>query len=155
MEEEKIKERKLSRRLSQAMSRGELVKRTGGLSVLTATIFLAGEMAGAGLLKLPKALVGTGKYILYEKLKDLAILYLFYDFITYYFHCTRCYNTGWAGVAILVLFTIVSCYCGTRLGICANILAERYDEFRHEIRDPYPAMGFKAYGQPGRLVLLF
>ena len=42
------------------MSREELVKQTGGLSVLTATIFLAGEMAGSGVLALPNAMVGTG-----------------------------------------------------------------------------------------------
>ena len=60
------------------------------------------------------------------------------------------FKIGWAGVALIFIFTVVSCYCGTRLGICANILAERYEEFRNEIRDPYPAMGFKAYGKPGR-----
>ena len=49
-----------TRKLSRAMSREEIVKQTGGLSVLTATIFLAGEMAGSGALKLPEALVGSG-----------------------------------------------------------------------------------------------
>ena len=55
-------QRKMSavRRLSLAASREDLVKRTGGLSVLTATIFLSGEMAGSGALKLPEALVGSG-----------------------------------------------------------------------------------------------
>lgn len=55
-------ERKVStaRRISRAMSREEMVKMTGGLSVTTATIFLAGEMAGSGALKLPNALVGIG-----------------------------------------------------------------------------------------------
>ena len=31
-----------------------------GLGVITAAIFLAGEMAGAGVLALPSAMVGTG-----------------------------------------------------------------------------------------------
>ena len=55
-------EKKVStaRKLSRTMSREELVKMTGGLSVTTATIFLAGEMAGSGALKLPNALVGIG-----------------------------------------------------------------------------------------------
>ena len=55
-------QRKVStaRRLSRAMSREEMVKMTGGLSITTATIFLAGEMAGSGALKLPNALVGIG-----------------------------------------------------------------------------------------------
>ena len=59
---ENMDEKKVSttRKLSRAMSREEIVKQTGGLSVLTATIFLAGEMAGSGALKLPEALVGSG-----------------------------------------------------------------------------------------------
>ena len=32
-----------------------------GLGVITAAIFLAGEMAGSGILALPAAMVGTGK----------------------------------------------------------------------------------------------
>ena len=33
-----------------------------GLGVITAAIFLAGEMAGSGVLALPFAMVGTGKH---------------------------------------------------------------------------------------------
>ena len=33
-----------------------------GLGVITAAIFLAGEMAGSGVLALPAAMIGTGKY---------------------------------------------------------------------------------------------
>ena len=32
-----------------------------GLGILMAAIFLTGEMSGSGILKLPVALVGTGK----------------------------------------------------------------------------------------------
>ena len=32
-----------------------------GLGVITAAIFLAGEMAGSGVLALPNAMIGTGK----------------------------------------------------------------------------------------------
>ena len=32
-----------------------------GLSVVTAALFLAGEMAGSGVLALPNAMIGTGK----------------------------------------------------------------------------------------------
>lgn len=35
-----------------------------GLSVTTAAIFLAGEMAGSGVLALPFAMVGTGNLII-------------------------------------------------------------------------------------------
>ena len=37
----------------------EVVKQ-GGLGVITAAIFLAGEMAGSGVLALPAAMLGTG-----------------------------------------------------------------------------------------------
>ena len=33
-----------------------------GLGVITAAIFLAGEMAGSGVLALPYAMIGTGEY---------------------------------------------------------------------------------------------
>ena len=36
-----------------------------GLGVITAAIFLAGEMAGSGVLALPNAMAGTGTYSLY------------------------------------------------------------------------------------------
>ena len=39
----------------------EVVKH-GGLGVITAAIFLAGEMAGSGVLALPAAMIGTGGY---------------------------------------------------------------------------------------------
>ena len=32
-----------------------------GLGVITAAVFLAGEMAGSGVLAIPSAMVGTGK----------------------------------------------------------------------------------------------
>ena len=35
-------------------------RQKGGLSILTAAIFLAGEMAGSGVLALPNAIKGTG-----------------------------------------------------------------------------------------------
>lgn len=42
------------------MDKGEEIVKKRGLTVLTATIFLVGEMAGAGALKLPNAMIGTG-----------------------------------------------------------------------------------------------
>ena len=42
-----------------------------GLGVITAAIFLAGEMAGSGVLALPFAMVGTGK-----NLQDCLVLTL-------------------------------------------------------------------------------
>ena len=37
----------------------------GGLGIITAGVFLAGEMAGSGVLALPFAMVGTGDYRIY------------------------------------------------------------------------------------------
>jgi len=89
-----------------------------GLGVITAAIFLAGEMAGSGVLALPNAMIGT----------------------------------SWAGLALIFLFTVNACFSGTRLGLCWVILEERYDEFKKEIRDPYPSIGEKAVGQWGRML---
>ncbi len=41
---------------------GDLIK-AHGLSLLVAGVFLAGEMAGTGVLALPHAMVGTGRNI--------------------------------------------------------------------------------------------
>ena len=38
--------------------------REHGLGVITAAIFLAGEMAGSGVLALPAAMIGTGRQIM-------------------------------------------------------------------------------------------
>ncbi len=37
------------------------ISREHGLTVLSAAVFVAGEMAGSGVLALPKAVVDTGK----------------------------------------------------------------------------------------------
>jgi len=89
-----------------------------GLGVITAAIFLAGEMAGSGVLALPFAMIGT----------------------------------GWAGLALILIFTVNAAFSGTRLGLCWMMLEERYEEFRKEIRDPYPSIGEKAVGRWGRIL---
>jgi vesicular inhibitory amino acid transporter len=92
----------------------------GGLGVITAAIFLAGEMAGSGVLALPNAMVGT----------------------------------GWFGLVLILLFTMNAGFSGTRLGLCWIMLEERYEEFRGEVRDPYPAIAEKAVGRWGRIASL-
>ena len=106
-----------------------------GLGVITAAVFLAGEMAGSGVLAIPSAMVGTGNNFL-KKLRE----------ITSY----RLYFLGWAGVALITLFCMNAAFSGTRLGLCWVMLEERYEEFRREIRDPYPSIGEKAVGRWGR-----
>ena len=51
---------------------------------------------------------------------------------------------------LILLFTANAGFSGTRLGLCWIMLEERYEEFRGEVRDPYPAIGEKAVGRWGR-----
>ena len=41
----------------------------GGLGVITAAIFLSGEMAGSGVLALPAAMIGTGNVLSFHPQK--------------------------------------------------------------------------------------
>ena len=62
-------------------------------------------------------------------------------------------NTGpTIGLCLILIFSINSCYSGTRLGLCWIMLEERYEEFRGQVRDPYPAIGEKAAGKLGRVI---
>ena len=54
---------------------------------------------------------------------------------------------GWGGLALILIFTLNAAFSGTRLGLCWMMLEERYEEFRKEIRDPYPSIGEKAVGK--------
>ena len=47
-------------KLHSALGKGPAVT-AGGLGVITAGVFLAGEMAGSGVLALPNAMTGTGE----------------------------------------------------------------------------------------------
>ena len=93
-------------------------------------------MAGSGVLALPNAMIGTGKVYSLQ---------------------TNCllrnpqprtkFSLGWAGLALIILFTVNACFSGTRLGLCWVMLRERYEVFRSgEVRDPYPSIGEKAAG---------
>ena len=53
-------------------------------------------------------------------------------------------------MVLILLFTLNAGFSGTRLGLCWIMLEERYEEFRGEVRDPYPAIGEKAVGRWGR-----
>ena len=96
------------------------------------TIFIAGQMAGGGVLMLPGAMVSTGE------LKCLDA-YLF-----------ECGLGGPAGLALIVYFTINGAFVGTRLGHCWIMIEERFPEFRKKCRDPYPVIAEKAVGKIGR-----
>ena len=77
----------------------------------------------------------------------------FYIVILHFFqHCDKilAFFLGWAGAALILMFTVNAAFIGSRLGLCWVILEERYEEFRREIRDPYPSIGEKAVGRWGR-----
>lgn len=96
--------------------RGVQFPKKNGLSVLSASIFIAGEMAGSGVLALPKAVV----------------------------------DCGWIGLVLVIILCINSCYGGTRLGRCWDIIEERYPQYRGSTRNPYPVIAEHAVGHWGR-----
>uniref|UniRef100_A0A0A9ZCL0 Proton-coupled amino acid transporter 4 n=2 Tax=Lygus hesperus TaxID=30085 RepID=A0A0A9ZCL0_LYGHE len=93
--------------------------REHGLGVITAAIFIVGEMAGSGVLALPKAVI----------------------------------DSGWVGLVLVVYFCVNSCYGGTRLGVCWEIIEERYPEHRGLVRNPYPMIAQYAVGKWGRILV--
>ena len=58
-------------------------------------------------------------------------------------------NTGPAGLALLIYFTINGAFVGTRLGLCWLMVEEKYPEYRGKCRDPYPTIAEKAFGKVG------
>uniref|UniRef100_A0A023F831 Putative amino acid transporter n=1 Tax=Triatoma infestans TaxID=30076 RepID=A0A023F831_TRIIF len=91
----------------------------GGLSAISAAIFIVGEMAGSGILALPRAVV----------------------------------DSGWIGLILITILCLTSCYGGTRLGLCWEILEERYPEYRGTTRNPYPTIASKAVGRWGSILV--
>jgi len=53
-------------------------------------------------------------------------------------------NTGPAGLALLVYFTINAMFVGTRLGLCWVMVEERFPEYAENCRDPYMVIAEKA-----------
>ncbi|XP_014247204.1 amino acid transporter AVT1A-like isoform X1 [Cimex lectularius] len=90
-----------------------------GISALTAAIFIVGEMAGSGVLALPRAVV----------------------------------DAGWIGLIIIIVLCLTACYGGTRLGVCWEIIEERYPEYRGITRNPYPTIANKAVGRWGSVLV--
>lgn len=83
-----------------------------GLSLWLAAVFISGEMAGSGILALPKAFS----------------------------------DAGWSGVMMLGLCAFNALYAGISLGRCWIILEERWEEYKEDVRNPYPAIAFRAVG---------
>ena len=64
-------------------------------------------------------------------------------------------DTGWTGVVLIILMGILSCTCGVVLSKSWLILRRDYPEYREHVRDPYPSIGFRAYGKTGKYVVQF
>ena len=58
-------------------------------------------------------------------------------------------NTGPAGLALLIYFTLNGAFVGTRLGLCWLMVEERFPEYKGKCRDPYPTIAEKAFGKVG------
>ena len=87
-----------------------------GLSMLTAAIFILGEMTGTGVLSLPEAMS----------------------------------QSGWSGVAMVLICCILSAYCGIKLSTCWIMIREKNDEYKEGVRDPFPVIAYEAAGKIGR-----
>ncbi|KAK3787089.1 hypothetical protein RRG08_013466 [Elysia crispata] len=96
--------------------------RPHGMNVMTTAVFIVGQVAGCGVLALPKALN----------------------------------DTGWIGLAVIVMIAGVSVYTGVLLGRCWILLRERRSlSLDHEARQPYPAIGQAAFGKHCRWLVSF
>ncbi|KAL1117319.1 hypothetical protein AAG570_004645 [Ranatra chinensis] len=62
-------------------------------------------------------------------------------------------DCGWIGMVVLIVLALNAFYGATRLGICWQIVEERYPEHRGATRNPYPTIGYRAVGNWGRLLV--
>ena len=64
-------------------------------------------------------------------------------------------NTGWIGVALIVLLGMLSGTCGIVLSRSWLILRRDFREYQEHVRYPYPALGFHTYGKIGKKIVQF
>ncbi|KAK7063067.1 hypothetical protein SK128_023882 [Halocaridina rubra] len=63
-------------------------------------------------------------------------------------------NTGWLGLAMMILFCVMIGFSGTRLGHCWIILEERWPEYRVNCRQPYMEIAYRSFGKTFRTLTL-
>jgi len=61
-------------------------------------------------------------------------------------------GTRWTGIGLIIVLGLLAIYCGVMLGKCWNIVRERPDVPK-KIRDPYPLLGYHAFGRAGKYVV--
>ena len=77
----------------------------GGLGILTAAIFLAGEMAGSGVLALPAAMIGTGKKKQNKNInKNKTHIFRIKTFLFYYYIGNMLSNSQYIYYIILQIY---------------------------------------------------
>ncbi|CAH1798298.1 unnamed protein product [Owenia fusiformis] len=64
-------------------------------------------------------------------------------------------NTGWIGIVLIFALGLGAGFTGVRLGKCWVIVQSRYTEYQGHIRYPYPAIGYKCFGNYGRYPVSF
>ncbi|XP_068244512.1 uncharacterized protein [Palaemon carinicauda] len=63
-------------------------------------------------------------------------------------------NTGWIGIALMIIFCFMVGFSGTRLGLAWVILEERWPEYRGASRMPYMDIAERSLGKHGRRLAL-
>ena len=58
--------------------------------------------------------------------------------------------SGWIGIILIIVLSFNAFYGATRLGICWQIIEERYPEHRGFTRNPYATIANRAVGKGGR-----
>lgn len=49
-------------------------------------------------------------------------------------------QSGWIGIAIILISCILSAYCGIRLSTCWMMILNKNESMRQGVRDPYPVI---------------
>lgn len=58
--------------------------------------------------------------------------------------------SGWMGLVMVTILCGNAWFCATKLGVCWEIIEERYPEQRTFSRNPYPTIARKASGRFAR-----
>jgi solute carrier family 32 (vesicular inhibitory amino acid transporter) len=62
-------------------------------------------------------------------------------------------QSGWTGLAMVLICCVLSGYCGFRLSSCWTMLLEKNEELREGVRDPFPVIAYEAAGKLGRRIV--
>lgn len=63
-------------------------------------------------------------------------------------------QSGWYGVAMIIICCLISAYCGIRLSSCWMMIINKNESLKHGTRDPFLVIAYESAGLIGRLVVL-